>query len=140
MHPIVAADFPDAPSWINEGIASLFEAVVLAPHDEIHGVKNWRYPILRAALDSPKGQGEASLDTLFSLGDDRFRDAQESLHYALARYFCQWMDSRGELWAFYRTWRDRHVDDPSGRKTFEQITGMTVPEATPLFARWVRRL
>ena len=46
VHPLVAADFPDAPDWINEGIASLFEQPVLGPGGQIHGGKNWRHPRL----------------------------------------------------------------------------------------------
>jgi len=30
----------------------------------------------------------------------------ESLHYALARSVCAWLDEQGKLWAFYRAWRD----------------------------------
>jgi len=30
IHPIVETDFPRAPTWINEGIASLFEAPMIS--------------------------------------------------------------------------------------------------------------
>jgi hypothetical protein len=39
VHPYVEADFPEAPTWLNEGIASLFEAPVLPKAGEIHGIR-----------------------------------------------------------------------------------------------------
>src|SRR5262249_9006978 len=44
VHPLVEADFPEAPDWINEGIASLFEQFYLPKPGEIRGGKNWRHP------------------------------------------------------------------------------------------------
>ena len=46
VHPIVETDFPEAPDWINEGIASLFERFNLYGKNEITGSKNFRHPRL----------------------------------------------------------------------------------------------
>jgi hypothetical protein len=140
VHPIVEADFPTAPAWINEGIASLFEAPVIPRAGEIHGVKNWRHPRLLSAYGSAKERDAARLDAIFGMSDEVFRDDTEDLHYAMARYVCQWMDDQGKLWAFYQTWRDTVADDANGEKAFERVMGKPPREMHDSWAKWVRGL
>jgi hypothetical protein len=140
VHPIVAVDFPAAPTWINEGIASLFEAPLMPKKGVIHGARNWRHPRLMAGLQRPAEQAHTTLPVLFSLSDNAFRDDKEDLHYAMARYFCQWLDGQGKLWPFYRAWRDSRGADPTGEKSFKEVTGKTVAESQEAWARWVRGL
>jgi hypothetical protein len=97
IHPLMEADFVSAPTWIDEGIASLFEAPVIPRHGEIHGVKNWRLPRLQSALRSSNEAATTWLDALFGMNDATFRNGDESLHYAMARYVCQWLDDQGKL-------------------------------------------
>jgi hypothetical protein len=140
VHPILENDFPHAPTWIDEGIASLFEAPVIPKPGEIHGATNWRLPRLRAALASPNERDLARLDHLFGLPDEVFRGDDERLYYASARYVCQWLDSRGQLWPFFQRWRDHAQDDPTGARSFEEVTGMTPAEANDAWTRWARRI
>lgn len=136
VHPLVEADFPEAPTWLNEGIASVFEAPVITKPGEIHGVKNWRHPRLKRALTSAGEKDHARLDVMFSMRDDVFRAENEDLHYAMARYACQWLDERGKLWAFYQRWRDTVATDPTGEKAFKDVVGMTPAEANPVWTKW----
>jgi hypothetical protein len=140
VHPIVETDFPQAPEWVNEGIASLFEALSMPAAGQIHGVKNWRHPRLLLALGSAKERTEASLPTLFGMSDATFRNDDEDLHYATARYLCQWLDQQGKLWPFYQRYRDNYATDPTGAASFQAITGKTPAEANDAWARWVKRL
>lgn len=140
VHPLVEADFPDAPTWLNEGIASVFEAPVITKPGEIHGVKNWRHPRLKRAMTSASERDHARLDVLFGMRDDVFRGDGEDLHYAMARYVCQWLDERGKLWAFYQRWRDTVATDPTGEKAFEEVVGMTPREANVLWSKWTLAL
>jgi hypothetical protein len=139
VHPLVEADFPQAPTWINEGIASLFEQPVIPRPGEIHGAKNWRHPRLKRALSSNE-RDKARLDVLFGMPDETFRDATEDLHYAMARYVCQWLDERGKLWPFYQKWRDSIATDPTGEKSFREVVGMTPTEASPVWMKWALAL
>lgn len=139
VHPLVEADFPSAPTWINEGIASVFEQPILGKPGEIHGGKNWRHPRLKQALLSSEKE-KARLDRLFGMHDDTFRGSDEDLHYALARYVCQWLDDRGKLWPFYQRWRDNVADDPTGEKAFKEVMGMTPTEANPQWTTWAIQL
>ncbi|MGE0321369.1 MAG: hypothetical protein AB7K71_27800 [Polyangiaceae bacterium] len=140
VHPILDADFPAAPEWLNEGIASLFEYPVVPRKGEIHGATNWRLPRLTRAIRSQSERSEATLSRLFQLDDSQFRGASEDLYYALARYFCQWLDGRGQLWAFYRLWRDQHAKDPSGITSFHQVTGKAPGDFDRDFQRWALSL
>jgi hypothetical protein len=140
VHPLVESDFPEAPTWLNEGIASVFEAPVITKPGEIHGVKNWRHPRLKRALTSATEREHARLDVMFAMRDDVFRSDNEDLHYAMARYVCQWLDERGKLWAFYQRWRDTVATDPHGEKAFKDVVGMTPAEANPLWTKWTLAL
>ena len=138
VHPLVEADFNDAPTWLNEGIASVFEAPVIPRAGEIHGVKNWRYPILRAAMR--EDPANVRLSALFRIGDHEFRGPNEAQNYALARYVCQWLDSKNKLWDFYHTYRDGYASDPKGTAAFAAVMGGT-PEANDIaFDHWVKAL
>lgn len=140
VHPILDADFPTAPEWLNEGLASLFEYPILPKRGEVHGATNWRLPRLTRAIRSKKERDEARLSRLFQLRDAEFRGASEDLYYALARYFCQWLDQRGQLWRFYRLWRERHAQDPSGEQSFREVTGKAPADFDQEFQRWALRL
>ena len=140
VHPLVEADFPSAPDWINEGIASLFEHFYFAGIAEIHGRKNWRHPRLVRALRSKRERAAATLPALFALSDAQFRGEQEDLNYASARFFCQWLDQRQLLWPFYQRWRDQYALDPSGAEAFRVVVGKTPAEADADWRSWVLRL
>lgn len=140
VHPLVETDFPSAPDWINEGIASLYERFYLPRAGEIRGGKNWRHPRLLRALNSKKEREHASLPALFGMSDAVFRGEREDLNYATARYFCQWLDSQDLLWPFYRRWRDDYERDRTGEKAFTAVVGKSPAEADAQWARWVRNL
>lgn len=138
VHPLVEADFNDAPTWLNEGIASVFEAPVIPRKGEIHGVKNWRYPILREAMR--RDPGHVKLSTLFHISDDEFRGDQESRNYALARYVCQWLDSQNKLWDFYHAFRNGYADDHRGLVAFYSVMQKAPEELDAAFERWLLAL
>jgi hypothetical protein len=140
VHPLIETDFPAAPAWIDEGIASLYEAFHLPRPGEIRGGKNWRHPRLLRALGSKQEREYARLTVLFGMSDAVFRGQREDLNYATARYLCQWLDQKQLLWPFYQRWRDGYADDPSGEKSFTAVVGKTPAEADAEWARWVRSL
>jgi len=140
VHPIIETDFPEAPDWLNEGVASLYEGFTMPRDGEIVGVKNWRHPRLLQALNSKSRRELAQLERLFGMPDTTFRGEDESLHYAMARYFCLWLERNGHLWAFYRAWRDDFAADPTGTKAFERAVGMTPAQLQKTWESWVRTL
>jgi hypothetical protein len=146
-HVLMDADAPSAPLWFRECVASLYESPVLAAGDEIHGSDDWRYLQLRPALVA--NDPEAHLARLFALSDDDFRGRMAAgtdgtrlmLHGAMARATCQWLDGQGQLWPFYRAWRDGFATDHAGFAAFARVTGgaPTTPEADAAWRAWVLR-
>lgn len=51
VHAYMGASFPDAPSWFDEGLASLYEESEIR-EEEVHGLVNWRFPPLQQALEA----------------------------------------------------------------------------------------
>jgi hypothetical protein len=140
VHPLMEADFPDAPDWLDEGIASLYEGFHFPGPNQIAGGKNWRHPRLLAAFGKPGERELASLPALFAMDDATFRGRHEDLNYATARYFCLWLERNKWLWSFYQRWRDGFASDPTGERAFREVTGMTPAEANGRWLRWVRAL
>lgn len=143
VHPIVQEDFPRAPAWLDEGIGALYENPVTEPPGYITGISNWRYRCLADPLFSPANPAPPTLDALFGMDTAAFLTTDPAalyVHYATARYFAQWLDSRGKLWPFYRAWRDGIALDRTGEKTFASVVGQTPAVATPAWAAWVRTL
>jgi hypothetical protein len=68
VHPMMEANFPDCPSWLNEGLGSLYEQC-----DErdghIYGLVNWRLPGLQQAINAGSVK---SFKTLTSLSANDF--------------------------------------------------------------------
>jgi len=140
VHPMVEADFPGAPTWLDEGLASLFEAPTFDAAGNIHGRTNWRLRRLLTAIADDRTRPLVRIDRLFGMTSRAFRADDEVLSYALARYLCQWLDERGQLWAFYRRFRDDRAGDPDGRRAFLMVTGETPTEAQAAWKAWLESL
>lgn len=117
--PIIQADFPGAPAWIDEAIASLYESPIFPKPGDIQGVTNWRLARLLRALDSVTDKGKLRVDALFAMSDADFRGPDIDLHYAIARFFAQWLDARRALWPFYRRWRDGYWTMEPAKRPFD---------------------
>ena len=118
-HALVDFDFPQVPAWFNEGLASLHEQCRFRSDPRgpwIEGLVNWRLPPLRKLAEH--GQLR-SLEAL--LAEPNFRGPREGTNYAQARYFCMYMQRKGVLEEFYRTFRDDRLADPRGLKAVGKV-------------------
>ena len=151
IHPMIQRSWEDAPAWINEGVASVFEAPVWSPDGKtMHGVRNWRYDGLVAAMSSPERGGQTRLDALFGMPDREFLDVDEKdaevrrdvqlWHYGIARYVCQWLDRMGPglLWPFFAAYRDGYAEDPTGKAAFIRTVGIAPADADAAWRAYVR--
>jgi hypothetical protein len=86
-HALVRYDFPNIPSWFNEGLGSLYERCSLN-NNEILGYVNWRLPDLQ---DAVKHGSYSSLDKLMKTNYDEFYGSNSSFNYAQSRYLCQFL-------------------------------------------------
>lgn len=134
VHALMDADMPQAPIWIAEGVASLYEQCVVEK-GTIRGTVNWRLPELQAKVDKPR----VSLAALLRLDDEAFKEA-ESLNYATARFFCMYMEEQGLLRRLYRRYRDRFRQDPTGRRFVEAVFEKPLAQIERDWKAWVRAL
>lgn len=134
-HALMEPDFPEAPTWFDEGLASLHEQCSIG-EDRIVGRVNWRRPALRAALDARRLR---PLRKLITKRD--FRTNNKGLNYAHARYFVFYMQERGLLGAFYRRFRDTHRPGrPTDVACVERTFGQGLDEIDRAFRAWLRTL
>ncbi len=134
VHPLLLADFPDAPAWFNEGFASLFEESRFDEEGRIRGEINFRLPGLQRALRV--GQALPLAD-LLAVPLAEYHGDGAGLRYAESRYLCLMLQEEGTLLEFYRAFRKGIADDPTGRTTLEGVTGRALPELETQWRDWV---
>ena len=133
-HALIHYDFPDVPTWFNEGLASLHEQCYIRA-DGIVGCLNWRLPALQDALRKKKLR---SLRELVTAGD--FYTNQSGLNYAQARYFVMYMQQRRLLKTFYKTFRRRRKERGAAVKCIEAVFGAKLEAVERQFIEWVKPL
>jgi hypothetical protein len=121
VHPFVEANFPSCPSWLNEGLGSLYEQCG-EEDGHIHGYVNWRLPGLQRAIE--KGETQP-FKTLMAMDRNAFYADRSGLHYAQSRYLCYYLQQKGLLVKFYKQFRTSYKNDPSGFYTLKDILGET---------------
>ena len=121
VHPYMEANFPNVPSWFNEGLASLYEQPRehLGTDRKLHmwGTPNWRLPNLKA---------------------DGFYSAQFDA-YAYARFLLQYLQDHGKLHAFY----DAFLADPkdlTGQAALASVVGVDLATFEAEWRTWVLAL
>jgi hypothetical protein len=136
-HALIDFDFPEAPEWLNEGLASLHEEYRIAEDgSRLEGLVNWRLPIVQAGIRDGRLWPMESL-----IRSDDFHGSRERLNYARARYFCLYLQRLGVLGRYYRELRAGIKDDPSGRKSLTAaLGGRSWSEIEADFRRWVMEL
>ena len=117
FHSLVKYDFPKIPTWLNEGIASLYEQCRVTPAGLV-GLKNWRYAGLMRGLS---GGRTKTLEELTALSTAEFYGEGSGLNYAQARYLCMYLQQRGLLVSFYKAFRGSVGEDPTGIKTLRKV-------------------
>lgn len=117
-HSLIQHDFPDIPSWFNEGFASLHEKYIYRDGDMI-GDFNWRIVSLRRAFREDKYTG---LKTLMETNDEELYGKRTSFYYAQSRYLLMYLQQKNLLENYYKQFRDTYDDDHSGITQLEKVT------------------
>jgi hypothetical protein len=141
VHPFVRADFPACPTWLDEGLGSLYERCVFEG-GSLRGLVNWRLDALQRA--ATEGRVPA-ISALVHMTPDAFYGDSSPLNYAAARHLCLWLQERGALAELYRRLRDGAVSssDPSAdaEKAIVELLGVeSVADADTAFRAWVMGL
>lgn len=119
VHPFMAANFPDCPSWFNEGLGSLYEQS--SERDgSIIGMTNWRLAGLQAAIRKSR---LPRFEALCKTTDREFYDDDRGTNYAQARYLCYHLQEIGLLRTFFQRFVANHAADPSGYRTLQEVLG-----------------
>lgn len=119
VHPFVRADFPDCPSWLNEGLGSLYEQCG-DKGGRIWGFPNWRLPALQKAI---RAGTVPSFKDLTATSSDEFYNKDKGTNYAQARYLCYYLQEKDKLAEFYREFRAGCKADPTGYETLKKVLG-----------------
>jgi hypothetical protein len=131
VHPYMEANFPDVPSWFNEGLASLYEQ----PSERkgrIVGLPNWRLPNLKKEI---KAKTLPKLATLIGTTRDQFYEADYDA-YAYARYLVYYLQEQGKLQEFYKTFL-ADKKDLTGATALVSVLGEDLETFEPKWRKWV---
>lgn len=134
VHPYIETNFPAAPAWFNEGLASLYEQPV-EKDGRIWGNTNWRLRGLHAMI---RGDTMPSLRAMLRTTRDEFYGAPYDA-YAMARYLMQYLQDHGKLHDFYA----RFVADPkdrTGEAALAAVLGQDLATFEPTFKKWALAL
>ncbi len=136
VHALMEPDFPDAPTWFSEGLASLYEQCRVERNGLV-GLVNWRLPVLKEGMQNGT---TLPLARLIATKRDEFLDENTSVHYAQARYLCQFMQERGVLRDFYRAYHDGFNNDKTGAKALQKVFKKSVDEIEKEWLKWAATL
>jgi hypothetical protein len=89
VHPFIAANFPDCPSWLNEGLGSLYEQCN-TNNGRIWGMTNWRLRGLHEAIKDEDYE-MPTFETLCSTTTREFYKEDPGTNYAQARYLLYYL-------------------------------------------------
>ena len=129
-HALIVYDFPDVPTWFNEGLGSLHEQCSVRA-ETIIGLANWRLPGLHEAIR--KGQLRP-LQDLVTKRD--FYGRLQGVNYAHARYFVMYMQTKGLLERFYKYYRAHHDGAKADVAAIEHVFGKKLPLIEMEFLAW----
>lgn len=136
VHPFMHEAWPEAPGWLNEGLASLFEQPGERDGHLVGGV-NWRLPGLKAALAA---KAVPSFRALTALDHEGFYDDDTGVHYAAARYLVYWLQEKGLLHAFIAKALAQKSKDPTAYRALEEVLGQSPERARPEWETFVKAL
>lgn len=134
VHPYMEANFPNVPSWFNEGLASLYER----PSEKaghIVGLPNWRLPELKREI---RAKTLPALSVLMSTTTEEFYGAEFDA-YAYARYLLLYLQEKGKLHAFYEAFL-ADTKDLTGKTALETVLGQDLATFEPIWRTWVLAL
>ncbi|HUS32133.1 MAG TPA: hypothetical protein VMZ53_26720 [Kofleriaceae bacterium] len=130
VHPYMEANFPNVPSWFNEGLASLYEQ----PREReghMWGTTNWRLPGLQKGI---RDKSIPDVATLLKTTRDGFYEAAYD-SYAMARFLCQYLQDKGKLRDFYAKFA-ADTKDPTGQAVLAAVLGQDLAAFDAAFRKW----
>lgn len=133
VHPFMHANFPECPDWFNEGMGSLYEQSS-SQNGKIIGLTNWRLSGLKKAI---RRKALPPFKTMMQVSG--FYGMRYG--YAQARYLCYYLQKKGLLETYYRSFKAAADSDPTGMKTLKKILNIKDMDAfQKKWELWVMKL
>jgi len=116
-HRFLRSDFPDIPSWFDEGFAALHEKSTYK-NGGLKGEFSWRIISIRRAFDENKYTG---LKTLMETNDEELYGPRSTFYYAQARYLLMHLQEKGLLKDYYVLFKSTYKKDETGITQLEKV-------------------
>jgi hypothetical protein len=123
-HRFLRSDFPEIPSWFDEGFAALHEKSTYK-NGVLSGDFSWRIISIRRAFENNNYTG---LKTLMESSDDELYGPRSSFYYAQSRYLLMMLQQKGLLKDYYILFRDTYSTDETGITQLEKVMKKTLSE------------
>lgn len=123
-HSFTQYDFPDMPSWFDEGLASLHEKYV-HENGRMKGDFNWRILALRRAFRENTYTG---LETMMKTNDNELYGERTSFYYAQSRFLLMYIQQTNLLDNYYKLFRDTYNKDNTGITQLEETLNKPIKE------------
>jgi hypothetical protein len=120
VHPFVHANFAACPTWLNEGLGSLYEQCDEGPDGKIRGLTNWRLDGLKRAIRAGK---VPSFEELCAMDPTTFYERDRGSNYAQARYLLYWLQQEGKLVTFWKRAVANQAKDPTCYAALRETIG-----------------
>lgn len=134
VHPFIAANFSECPSWLNEGLGSLYEQCS-DNNGHIWGSTNWRLRGLQEAIKDEDYE-MPTFEELCSTTTREFYDRDPGTNYAQARYLLYYLQQHGLLRKYYHEFHRSAKDDPTGYETLKRILEVEDEEMEEFQKKW----
>ncbi len=139
FHLMIRNNFGDAPPWIEEGIAALYESSEFK-QGQVIPTSNWREKILRAGFDK-----RPRLEQLIAMDWLEFNKDDVGVKHAMARYFIMYLESKGKLSEIYNKLRAMEITNsyeiiqPYSETVLEEFMSMKIDKIDRDFVAWFSR-
>ena len=130
VHAYVASNFPECPSWFNEGLGSLYEQCQFVDGKAM-GMTNWRLAGLHRQI---RNNTLPSFKSLCSTTTHEFYNPSTGDNYAQARYLLYYLQEHTMLETYYRTFLKNVSHDPTGYETLKYV--LKEDDMTAFQKRW----
>ncbi|MDD5583862.1 MAG: hypothetical protein PHV55_02240 [Candidatus Omnitrophica bacterium] len=133
VYVLIYDDIADAPVWIEEGLACLYEGS--AWHDgKIYMKSSWRLPLFKQVIDRPKYIPLRELMQLEKITED------QEYATAQARYLMYYLYTKNILGKFYKEYKATRGEDYRGTVALERTVDTTIEQFEQEWLAWVRNL
>ncbi|MBE2218979.1 MAG: hypothetical protein IAE90_12285 [Ignavibacteria bacterium] len=116
-HRFTRSDFPTMPSWFDEGFASLNEKSTFK-EGKLVGEFSFRIIPLRRAIEN---NTYTSIEQMMKTDDEELYSRRSSFYYAQSRYLLMYLQEKGLLETYYKTFRDTYAEDETGISQLETL-------------------